>query len=186
MNAPIDVRPFESPVEYEGMIDYFLNGGEAFQRGMGIDPARLPERAAWLAAVLADHERPDAEKDRLCLAWRLDGALVGHSSASHIRVGEQAHVHLHLWKPELRRGGLGREFFARSVDLYFERLRLRCAVCEPSAANPGPNRTLARLGFRLVRTYQTVPTSMALDQDVTHWEVTREEWRALRGGQPAG
>ena len=180
MTDRIDVRPFESPHEYEGMVDYFLGGDEAFLRGMGIDPARMLAREPWLAALLADHDRPDAHKDRLCLAWRLDGALVGHSSASHIRVGEEAHAHLHVWKPELRRSGLGRELFARSIDLYFERLRLQRAVCEPSAANPGPNRTLARLGFRLVRTYRTVPTSMALEQDVSHWEVSREEWDALR------
>ena len=176
MSEPLEVRPFESRSEYEAMIDYFVGADPAFLRGMGVDPARLPSRAAWLAAALADHQRPDAQRERIYLAWLVDGALVGHSSASHIEVGAEAHVHLHLWMRDLRRAGLGTRLFARSIEHYFERLELERVVCEPSAANPGPNRTLARLGFRFVRTYRTVPTNMALEQDVSRYEVTRAEW----------
>ena len=176
MSERLEVRPFESPAEYAAMIDYFVGADPAFLRGMGVDPARLPVRAAWLASVLADHERPDSQRARIYLAWLVDGVLAGHSSASHIEVGVQAHVHLHLWQRDLRRSGRGTLLFARSIEHYFERLGLARVVCEPSAANPGPNRTLARLGFRCVRTYRTVPTNMALEQDVSRYEITRAEW----------
>jgi RimJ/RimL family protein N-acetyltransferase len=181
MARELEVRPFESPAEYAAMVDYFVGADAAFLRGMGVDPARLPAREAWLAAVLADSQRPLAERERLYLAWLADGVLCGHSSASHIELGAQAHVHLHLWRPDLRRAGLGSAFFARSIEHYFERLELERVVCEPYAGNPGPNRTLARLGFRLVRTYRTVPTNIALEQDVSRYEITRAEWaRAMR------
>jgi RimJ/RimL family protein N-acetyltransferase len=176
MSRELEVRPFESPAEYAAMVDYFVGAEPAFLRGMGVDPGRLPAREAWLAAALADAQRPLAERERLYLAWLVDGVLSGHSSASHIEVGVQANVHLHLWRPDLRRSGLGSALFARSVEHYFELLELERVVCEPYAGNPGPNRTLVRLGFRLVRTYRTVPTNIALEQDVSRYEVTRAEW----------
>jgi RimJ/RimL family protein N-acetyltransferase len=163
------------------MVDYFVGAEPEFLRGMGVDPARLPAREAWLAAALADQRRPAAQRERVYLAWLVDGELVGHSSASHLEPGVQAHVHRHLWRPGLRRAGAGSELFARSIDHYFERLELARVVCEPYAANPGPNRTLARLGFRLVRRYRCVPTNIAFEQEVARHEITREEWRAARG-----
>lgn len=172
----IEVRPFEDESEYAAMVDYFLGGGDDFLRGMGVDPERVPDRDGWLASVLRDHTQPDERKERLYLAWLLDGEQVGHSSASHIRPGRSCHVHLHLWRPGLRRAGLGSELFRRSIDLYFDRLGLERVICEPAAHNPGPNRTAARLGFRLVRTYRGVPTDIAFEQDVSRWELTREAW----------
>jgi RimJ/RimL family protein N-acetyltransferase len=180
MDAPVEVRPFAAPHEYAAMIDYFLGGTEAFQRGMGIDPARLPRRDEWLRAALADHERPDGEKERFYVAWRRAGELVGHSSISHIALGETAHCHLHLWRPELRGAGLGPACLERSIELYFERFRLESLACEPFADNPGPNRVLPRLGFRWVRRYRTVPTGFAFEQDVNRYELSREAWEARR------
>ena len=180
MSDRIEVRPFESAGEYERMIDYFLGGSEEFLRGMGVDREKLPAREQWLKGVLADHERPDDEKERLYVAWLTDGELVGHTSVSHIVPGEVADIHLHLWRPELRRGGLGAGFFARSMDVYFERFCLKRILCEPFAENPAPNRVLSRLGFRLLERYRIAPASIAFEQDVNRYEMTREEWAARR------
>jgi RimJ/RimL family protein N-acetyltransferase len=180
----MEVRPFESSAEYEGMIDYFLGGDEVFLRGMGVEPAKLPARADWLSATLVDHERPEDQKERFYLAWYDADQLVGHSSISHIRLGEVANVHLHLWRADLRRTGLGMEFFARSIDAYFDRYSLPRLACEPYAENPAPNRTLEQLGFRLVERRTCVPTAIAFEQDVNRYEVTREEWAARRASVP--
>lgn len=176
----IDVRPFDAAAEYERMIDYFVGGEEEFLRGMGVNPALLPEREAWLEACLADHRRPDSDKERFYLAWLLDTELVGHSSISHIEPGRQANIHLHLWIPAKRRGGLGSAFVAASMDIYFERFSLETIASEPFAGNRAPNRALERLGFRHVKRYRTVPSSIADEQDVNRWEMTREAWRARR------
>jgi RimJ/RimL family protein N-acetyltransferase len=184
MRDDIEVRPFASEGDYERMIDYFLEGGEAFLRGMGIDPGKVPERADWLARVTAEHPRPDDRKERFYVAWYLKGEPVGHSSISHIQHGASAHVHLHLWRPELRRSGLGTELVARSIDLYFERFRLERILCEPFAENPAPNRVMAGLGFRLLERRRMAPNPITFVQDVNRWEMTREEWaqgRAERG-----
>ena len=167
------------------MIDYFLGGGEEFLRGMGVDPAKLPTRAEWCEAALADHALRDDEKERLYVSWLHDGEQVGHSSISHIELGQQAHIHLHLWRPELRRGGLGTVFFTRSMDLFFERFGLKRISREPYADNPAPNRVLSRLGFRFIERYRTTPTDIAFEQDVNRFEMTREERFAPRPSQGA-
>ncbi len=179
----LSVRPFESAHEYRGMIDYFLGGDKGFLRGMGVDPAALPSHEDWLEAVLADHDRTDASKDRLYLAWLYDGEQVGHSSISHIQPRKIAHVHLHLWRSRLRRSGLGPRFLARSLDIYFERYQLESVASEPFADNPAPNRVLKKLGFRWVKRYRTVPSSIAPEQEVQRWEITRAEWQG-QGAEP--
>lgn len=162
----LDVRPFSSPTEYEGMIDYVLQGEDDFLRGMGVDRSRLPSRESWLREVLADHERPDEKKDRLYLAWIRDGCQIGHSSVNRIKVGEEAYFHLNLWRADLRKAGLGVELCRRSIALYFGRLRLERLWCEPFAHNPAPNRTLPKLGFNFVRRYRTVPGPIHFEQEV--------------------
>ena len=180
MTKALDVRPFEHAAEYEGMIDYILEGSEEFRIGMGIDSTKLPTRKTWLKGALEDHDRPDAEKERFYVAWLLDERIVGHSSISHIELGETAHCHLHLWDPSLRKSGMGTAFLARSIDLFFERFDLKTLASEPYADNPGPIHALPKLGFRFLRRYHTVPTGISFEQDVNRYEVTREEWGSRR------
>src|SRR4051812_42105165 len=174
----IDVRPFSSRREYEMMADYFCKGDEAFLRGMGVDPARLPNRDEWVASLLVDHEKPDSEKDRLYLLWSYRGEPIGHSSINKIVPGVEGHIHLHMWKAELRKAGLGTELVRRSVAYYFDRFDLQKLVCEPYADNPAPNRVLARLGFSFVRRYRTKPGATAFDQDVNRYELKLDDWRS--------
>ena len=73
----IEVRPFSSREEYELMLDYFYKSDDTFLRGMGVDRLKLPERDKWLDALLADHDKPDSERDRFYLAWIFRGTRVG-------------------------------------------------------------------------------------------------------------
>ena len=171
----IEVRAFRSAVEYGGMVDYFLNADDAFLRGMGVDPLRLPSREKWMTHLLKDHEQPDAGKDRLYLAWIHDGALIGHSSVNKIKIGEDAFFHLHMWRSDLRKAGLGLQFCRKSVALHFDRLRLKRLWSEPYAENPAPNRTLPKLGFEFIRRYRTVPGETAFEQDVNLYRLDRPD-----------
>ncbi len=169
----IEVRPFSSRKEYELMMDYFYKADETFLRGMGVDRLKLPERDRWLDALLADHEKPDGERDRFYLIWIFRGRRVGHSSINKIVLGTEAFIHLHLWDPQLRRAGLGTEFVRRSANLYFERFNLKKLVCEPSADNPAPNRVLEKLGFTFIKRYKTIPGVIAYEQVVNRYELCR-------------
>src|SRR5207244_11361969 len=103
----IEVRSFSSRQEYELMLDYFYMADDPFLRGMGVDRLKPPERDKWLDALLADHEKPDGERDRFYLVWIFRGTRVGHSSINKIVLGDEAFIHLNLWKSHLRRVGLG-------------------------------------------------------------------------------
>src|SRR5436853_3576493 len=90
----MEVRPFSSRQEYELMLDYFYKAEDSFLRGMGVDRLKLPERNKWLDALLADHEKPDGERDRFYLVWIFQGHRVGHSSINNIVLGTEAFLHL--------------------------------------------------------------------------------------------
>ena len=169
----MEIRPFRTEEEYEHMVDYFIQSSDAFLRGMGIDPAKLPTREDWVAEVWEDHHKPGPEKDRIYLAWIYEGELAGHSSINKIRWGEEASIHLHLWKSQLRRNRIGAEFFSRSVNYFFRNPGLEKLYCEPFAENPAPNKVLAKLGFTFVKTYQTIPGKICFEQFVNHWEFLR-------------
>lgn len=162
----LEVRPFSSAAEYEGMTDYFISAEDTFLRGMGVDRTRIPAKDKWLREVLADHKAADEKKDRFYLAWLYNGEQIGHSSINKIRIGVEAYFHLHMWRADLRRTGLGIELCKRSVQFYFKRFRLRRLFCEPFANNPAPNKVLPKLGFKFVKRYWTVPGQICPEQEV--------------------
>jgi RimJ/RimL family protein N-acetyltransferase len=169
----IEVRPFSRREEYEVMLDYFYKADDSFLRGMGVDRLKLPQRDKWLDALLADHDKPDEERDRFYLVWMFRGERVGHSSINKIVPGVEAYIHMHLWNSRLRRGGLGGEFVRQSAKFYFERFNLKKIICEPSAENVAPNRVLEKLGFAFVGRHRTVPGVIAYEQYVNRYELRR-------------
>lgn len=182
MSEPsIVVRPFESEADYYGMIDYFLNGSPEFLAGMGVDHKKLPPRGFWFRRSWQDFQLPenDPQRDRFLVAWLVDGEIIGHSSINHIKWGEEASAHLHMWRSDLRRSGLGAELFSKSVSLYFERFDLQRLYVEPMADNPAPNRTLQKLGFEFLERYRTIPSPIAFEQDLNRYLMTRERWLSL-------
>jgi RimJ/RimL family protein N-acetyltransferase len=171
--TPALVRPFRGREDYERMVDYFLGADEAFLRGMGVDPAKLPQREAWLESAMHDHERAGRERQCHYLAWIHGGVPVGHSSINKITIGEQGFMHLHLWVRDLRRSGLGTRYFEASAAEFMRALHLKRVYCEPYAGNPAPNRVLVKCGFRFVKEYRTVPGEINFEQDVNQYVLER-------------
>ena len=172
-HAEVHVRPFKGRDDYARMIDYFLGAEPEILRAMGVDPARLPQRAIWLESAMRDHARPDGERQRFYLAWIHRGDPVGHSSVNKITIGEQAFIHLHLWDGALRQAGLGTQYFRASATEFMRALRLERIYCEPYAENPAPNRVLLKCGFRFVKRYRTIPGDINFEQDVNQYVLER-------------
>jgi RimJ/RimL family protein N-acetyltransferase len=159
--------------EVDLIIDYFHASTPEHLELIGVDRERLPRREAWRAHYARLFQQPLERRESLLLAWLDDGRPVGFSTADKIAFGEHAHMHLHVTAPGERRRGLGVEAVRRSVDLYFERLRLKQLFCEPHALNVAPNRTLQSAGFRYLKTHVTVPGPLNFRQPVTRWVMIR-------------
>lgn len=155
------------------MVDYFLNADESFLRGMGADPAKLPSRSQWISLLEEDLQKPLAKRSFFYLVWKVEDRPVGHTNINKIHFGDHASMHLHIWYPEARRAGLGFHALQQSIPIFFNKFQLKKLICEPYAHNPAPNRTLSKLGFEFIRTYETTPGWINYHQSVSRYELRK-------------
>jgi RimJ/RimL family protein N-acetyltransferase len=160
--------------ETELIVDYFLRRStHEYLNMLGIDPARMPPAAVWQEGFRREYDLPLDERTGLFVIWLCDGATVGFSSCDTIVLGESAHMHLHVSTAERRRQGIGTECLRRSIDFYFDRLRLQRLYCQPNAFNIAPNRTLQKAGFKYLDTRMAQPGPINHLQPVTRWIMER-------------
>lgn len=171
----LSVREIQ-PADIEPLVDYWLTATPEYLAGMGADITKLPTRPEWQAMLSAQIEQPYEQKKSYCIIWLLDGAPVGHSNINKITFGELAYMHLHLWKSDGRRRGLGTEFVQRTLPFFFENFQLKQLFCEPYALNTAPNKTLEKLGFQFVESYTSIPGTINFEQLVNLWSLSREAY----------
>jgi RimJ/RimL family protein N-acetyltransferase len=82
-------------------------------------------------------------------------------------------MHLHIVASDHRNRGIGAQCLRKSVDIYFDVLKLKLLYCEPNAFNVAPNRTLQKAGFKYVKTHMTVPGPLNFHQAVNRWVLKR-------------
>src|SRR5262249_30208868 len=121
LDARLAVTPFTCPSDYLRMVDYFLGADQRSLQAMGVDPAKLPHRDAWLERLLPTLPGPASLKQTFSLGWDCEGSRIGHCNLNPIRYGAEAHVHLHLWDAGARRAGLGTQLLRLSVEIFFRR-----------------------------------------------------------------
>lgn len=159
--------------ETDLVIDYFHNSTPEYLETLGVDPSRMPDRKSWRERLAHEVARPVEQRAAIVVIWLSDDRPIGFSTSDKIRFGEQANMHLHVTDPERRNQGVGVECVRRSVDIYFERLKLKRLFCEPNAFNVAPNRTLQKAGFKYLKTHMTVPGPLNFHQAVTRWVIER-------------
>jgi RimJ/RimL family protein N-acetyltransferase len=159
--------------ETDLVIGYFHNSTPEYLETLGVDPSRMPGRESWRERLAHEFARPDEQRAAIVVIWLADERPIGFSSSDKITYGEQANMHLHVIDPERRNRGVGAECVRRSVDIYFERLKLKRLFCEPNAFNVAPNRTLQKAGFKYLKTHMTVPGPLNFHQAVTRWVIER-------------
>jgi len=160
--------------DIENIVDYFLDSESAFLKGMGADKSKLPERRDWIDKLKLEFNKPYSKKEFYYVIWLLDDIPVGHSNADKIKFKESAKMHLHLWKTDKRKKGLGLEFLKLSVPYFFEKLEIEKLICEPYSENVAPNKTLIKYGFEFIRAYETTPGWINFKQVVNRYELTRQ------------
>jgi RimJ/RimL family protein N-acetyltransferase len=159
--------------EIDIIIEYFLGSTPEHLDMLGVDPTRMPHPESWRERLRNEFARPIEQRATIVVIWLLDDRPIGFSTSDKIAYGEQANMHLHVVDPERRNRGYGIECVRRSVDIYFERLKLKRLFCEPNAFNVAPNRTLQKAGFKYLKTHMTVPGPLNYHQAVTRWVIER-------------
>lgn len=163
-------------VDIRKMLDYFHNSSYEFLEAMGADKSKLPLKEVWFEVLMNGFLKPMTQRPFYYLYWVLDGEDVGHSNINPIEFGKSAKMHLHFWKKDSRNQGIGKEFLKQCISEYFDKFQLKTLVCEPFTDNVAPNKILPKLGFKLVKTYQTVPGHINFHQWVNRYEIQLEDW----------
>ena len=163
-------------------IRYFREADTGFLRGMGVDREKLPSEEEWFQLLEEDFARPLEQRQFYYLIWEADEIPIGHCNVNKIVYGQQAHMHLHIWRPDHRGKGGATQLLKPSITHFFHRFQLNQLFCEPYALNPGPNKTLPKLGFQLIKSYETTPGWITFHQPVNLWELDRQT--ALRDESP--
>lgn len=151
------------------VIDYFHESSAEHLELLGVDPTRLPGRSQWRQLYETDFAQPIERRRSLLVLWEMGAKPIGFSSVDKIVYGRQAYMHLHIVDSGQRQSGYGVICVRKSVEIYFDRLRLERLYCEPNAFNVAPNRTLQKAGFQYVKSHQTVPGPLNFHQPVTRW-----------------
>src|SRR5436190_11634651 len=143
---------------------------------MGVDLDKLPKRDDFIQMLTTQIQSDYRNKKSYALIWEVDGKQIGHSNINPIVFGNTAKMHLHIWKPDYRRKGVGTELVRKSLPFYFKNFELKEIICEPYALNPAPNKTLEKVGFKFVKRYTTVPGSVNFEQEVNQWSLSKENF----------
>ncbi len=159
------------------IIAYWLNADETFLSGMGADIAKMLSQVEWKKMLTEQISQSYEEKKSYCIIWLIDVNPVGHANVNKIKFGEEAYMHLHLWKADKRQKGMGAALIKMSLPYFFDNLQLKKLCCEPYALNPAPNKTLEKVGFTFIKEHITVPGILNFEQPVKLWELSEENFR---------
>lgn len=174
----LSVREIQ-PRDIEPLSDYWFKSEPEFLINMGVDLSKMPTREQWKEMLEQQISQTYKEKQSYFIIWLLDNEPIGHSNINRIIFGEEAYMHLHIWKNDNRTKGMGLQFVKMTLPYFFKNMLLKKICCEPHALNPAPNKTMEKLGFDFIKEYVTVPGWINYEQPVKHWELTYEKFKSL-------
>ena len=175
MQEHLSVREIQQE-DVPSLIKYWLGSPPEFMKAMGVDLTKMPKEEDWKMMLSEQITQAYTEKKSFCIIWLLNNEAIGHSNVNKIIFGEEAFMHLHIWKADSRTKGLGLNFVKMTLPWFFEKLQLKRIYCEPYALNPAPNKTLEKIGFKFVKEYITTPGWINFEQPVKLWEMTKEKF----------
>jgi len=170
-----EVRKEDIPL----ILNYWYSCSEEYLRGMGADINKLPSRDEFGKMIENQIEKSYEQKNGYATIWEIDGVPCGHCNINGIKYGEVANMHLHMWKPQNRKRGMGITLVKKSIALFFENFELKKIICEPYALNPAPNKLIPKLGFDFIKKYHTTPGSINFPQEVNCYTLSKEKFQLL-------
>jgi [ribosomal protein S5]-alanine N-acetyltransferase len=158
------------------IANYWSQADPDYLKRLGVDLSKFPSRDDFLRMLTDQLELPLKLRHSYYTIWQDNDELIGHCNVNKLVFGQEAYMHLHLWRPEQRHRGLGVALVRQSLQLFFGRLKLQDLYCEPYALNPAPNAVLAKVGFEFVKRYVTVPGTINFEQEVNRWHMSRGQY----------
>ena len=158
------------------IADYWSQADPVYLTGLGVDLSKLPSWDNFFKMLTDQLKLPLKLRQSYCTIWQQHNQAIGHCNVNKLVFGQEAYMHLHLWRRERRYQGLGASLVRQSLKLFFDRLELQDLYCEPYALNPAPNALLAKVGFTFVKKYVTVPGIINFEQEVNRWHMSREQF----------
>lgn len=175
VNTALSLR--ESGLEdIEQIADYWFKSSPEYLTAMGVDLEKMPGRESFTKMLTIQIGLPYEKKSAMALIWEVDKVPIGHCNVNEIKYGSEASMHLHIWKPDFRKKGMGTTLVKMSLPFFFQKLDIQILWCEPYALNPAPSKTLERAGFEFVKKYVTIPGSLSFEQEVNRWKMGRAKF----------
>ena len=174
VNKSLSVREIQN-VDIENIVDYFINSTQKFLNEMAVDKNLLPEKDTWIKKIQYEISKDKHEKEIYYVIWMHGNEKIGHSSLTNIIFGKEAKMHLHLWKNDNRKKGLGLNLLKKTILHYFSNFELENIYCEPFSENPAPNRILLKIGFDFLKKYKTTPGITNYPQVVNRYRLSKDK-----------
>lgn len=167
--SSIKVRLIEED-DIKGVCSYWANASNEDLERMGAVPEKVPDYISMYEYLSKDILKNVRERKSVVSIWEYNGEAIGHCNIIDVVEGEHAHLHLHLWRSDLRKKGIGLIFLKKSLDLFVKEFSLKYIIAEPNANNLAPNKILPKAGFSFVKKYKTIPGSLSDEQYVNQWK----------------
>lgn len=174
----LSVREFRQS-DIDLITSYWMNADGPYLLSLGVDQAKIPTENSFLEYLQKLLDTPIESRLSYCIIWEVNGEAIGHSNTNPTRFGEDAFMHLHIWNDTIRKMGHGAQFVKMTLPYFFRNLQLKRLFCEPYALNPAPNKTLEKVGFKLLKEYITTPGAFNFEQPVKRWGLTLNEFNNL-------
>lgn len=174
--AEITVREVEKD-DIQYIVGYWNNSSTDVLLAMGIDINNIESLKNLGDRLEKQLELSYENKAAFVLVAMIDEKRIGHCYVNNLIYGKEAFMHLHIWKTNMHKKGMGSEMVRQSIPHFFEKLKLQTLFCEPAAMNPAPNKTLERIGFKFIKRHTTIPAGWTFQLEVNHWEMTLESFK---------
>ena len=119
------------------LADCFSKLSAVSLASLGLADWRCLTRAQWQMELSETVRVPPSRRENFFLVWELDGHLIGFSIANAIKFGEEARMHIRMIDQACVDAGKT-TLVRRSVDAYFETLKLRRLYYEPDKCDAHP------------------------------------------------
>ncbi len=171
LKTALKIRPIE-PHDLPAIASYWNGLNEKEMARIGVDPEKLPDSESIIQTLSNQLSLPIPHRNSYGVIWTYNGLPVGHSNTNPTQFGEEAWIHLHLWRQEFRGKGYGTKWMIDTIAHMAEALKLKKLIAEPKSDNFEVQGVLKNCGFELIKTHRTVPGSINFEQEVNRFELS--------------